>query len=138
MFADALIAELKSYTSIAGYVSPYLSSPAVFSRSAPDNAVFPYIIVRINMADGGSTIIDSGNLYIDLYEENSSDANQIAVATDILNKLDRKTLSNTIYSNIRFFRSSWDSVSESRSMFKHYNIQFECRAIRKLWNQSNF
>ena len=144
MFDDALITDLKTYASVVGYVSSLAVSgntnsiPAVFSRCAPDNAVYPYIIVRINISNGGMHIIDSANVYIDLYEENSSAVNQIAVANDILERLDLKSLSNTVYSSIRFSRSSWGAVDELRYNFKQYNIQFECRMTRKAWNQSKF
>lgn len=142
MIADAIITELKTYASVLGYVSRYTvtgnptSIPAVFSGKAPDKTSYPYIIVRVNGDAGGVRIIDSFNVYIDFYEENSSDANQITVAKNVLNTLDCKSLSNADYSNIRFFRSSFGPVEVSRVNFKHYNLQFTCRATRKSWIQS--
>ena len=85
MIIDAIRNEIITYTSVTGYVSRYQSLPAVFSKNAPDAALTPYIVIRVDMSSDSTNIIDVANVYIDLYEDNSSGANQESVALSLLN-----------------------------------------------------
>jgi hypothetical protein len=132
MFESAIINKLASDTTLASYVTSHANQPAIFSEVAQETAVMPYIVIRIDRStvDG---IVQPAALFIDFYDRNKSRANSRRAVERIEFLLDDEKLTHDRYADIRLFFFAGSPVPEEDSRDIHYNIQFECRAVRSKW-----
>lgn len=136
MFEKVLRNFLIADAELISCISIYKNEPAIFANTAPSDSMFPRITFYIRKAASDTIVIDQFTVMIDFWDEglNWSKSNKAAKRLDLI--LDRKTLNDETYSNIRIYRFGSGSVSETDPRAIHYNNQFQARATRKAYINS--
>ena len=122
---------------VSDFVEQSGTVPAVFSDSAPEAAVFPYITVTIGKTKQPESVIDLATINIDYwdYDQSRAQADESAIAVEDL--LDLKCMNSENFNDIRFSIGNADYVSQSDSRVIHFNTQFSARCSRSGWMKRN-
>lgn len=134
MFESALITKLSSDTTLLSYLSTYNSAPAIFSEYAPEAAVMPYLIIRIDRQATDNIAVHDFNIYLDYFDSGVSPANSRKASERIEYLLDYAVLDHERYSSIRLLFESGGSIIEQDPRTVRYNMQVSARACRKKWS----
>lgn len=105
--------------------------PRVYFQVAPENAVFPYIVYDIPsiMCDGEG--YEVATIDIDGWDLNdTNDTIAIENLMDIINQLDKKTLSNANISASFFIDNKLAIIDEDKRI-KRREYTYQCRIIRR-------
>jgi len=136
MFEAALLSRLTSDSTLTGYLSAYGGAPAIFSEQAPEDVSIndTYMTFYINKGDGGSPVVDSFMITLDVWAYTENRANGRAIVQRLDELLDQAELTtSTRYHCVRLFRASGGPVQDTDPRSYHYNVQFEARAGRMAW-----
>jgi len=137
MFYPELINFLSSDTSIASTVTSYSddagSYPAIFSDEAPEDAVKPYIVVRIDSAKNNDSVIMESDVYVDYFDYDKSRVTADAAANHISDRLDTISITSENLTDIRFLLSSRGYIKGRDPRTIHHNSTFSTRAARSRW-----
>lgn len=136
MFYAALINVLRSYSPIAETVTVYNNEPAIFSDEAPEKAIEPYIVVRIDSRKTPDSVIIKSDVYIDYWDYDKSRDVADKAAEEIENRLDTMKIISERVTDIRFSLMSADYVKETDPRTIHHNTTFSTRAARSKWMQT--
>jgi hypothetical protein len=131
MFESALVTFLADDEKLAALIEEYGEEPAIFSDEAPEDAVMPYIVIRIVPSATDNIAVESFAVFIDFYDKDKSRVNSRKAAQRIKLILDRVSLSHARYNNIRMFYFDGSPVTEDDPRNIHYNLQFMARAGRQ-------
>jgi hypothetical protein len=139
MFEKSLQTILRNDPVLAGYVGTFGadSSPSIFSEFAPEGAAFPYIVFKISYRSDNDVAIHRFTVDIDYYDMQKSAADSRNAATRIMFLLDHTKIDSDRYGAIRLFFFGGGSVIEDDPRAIHYNMEFDARAGRKAWADSN-
>lgn len=135
MIEGSIITLLRSDTSISSRVANYgAGTPAIFSDEAPEDAVKPYLVIRIEDSTPDHKSIDVFTIFIDYFEYNNSRSNARHLMRDVTNFLDDKVIkTDSNYDTIRIEYFSGSPIIEQDARDIHHNLQFTARAGRKAW-----
>jgi hypothetical protein len=133
MFEAALIDKLKNDTLLVAYLAGFGTEPAIFSEFAPEKAVFPYIVFRIDTNATDFMGVHAFNVMVDYFDYNISRANSRKAVERIEYVLDNTILQSERLDTIRLSFFAGSPVPEPDPRSVHYNLQFSARAGRKKW-----
>jgi hypothetical protein len=132
MFESAIINALGADAELCSYVSTFETRPAIFAEIAPEKAVMPYIVFRIDRSDKVD-VVESAIVMVDYYAYDRSRTNSRKAAERIEYLLDMRVLNHPRYDRIDvdFFAASPVPEADARDI--HYNMQFQARMVRSKW-----
>lgn len=135
MFESSLISRLSGDTGLVSYLSTYNTSPSIFSEFAPEAAVMPYLIIRIDRLSTDNVAVHDFNIYLDYFDYDVSAANSRKASERIEYLLDYYTMEHDRYSSIRLRFESGGSIIETDPRTVRYNCQVSARGCRKKWSE---
>ena len=133
MFYKEIINVLSTDSNIANTVTTYLQQPAIFSNEAPEDAKFPYIVIRIDSTPLTDKVVSTSTLYIDYYDYNKTRLNSDAFAISVEDRLESNKITSENFTDIRFSLLNTGYIPESDPRTIHYNSTFSCRGARSGW-----
>jgi hypothetical protein len=133
MFESALIEKLKNDSLLVALLAKHGNEPAIFSEFAPEGAVFPYLVFRIDQSSTDFSGVHSFNVMVDLFDYNISRVNIRKAAERVEYVLDTAVLQSERLDTIRISYFAGSPVPEPDPRSVHYNLQFSARAGRKKW-----
>jgi len=133
MFHGALIDLLRSDTALAATVTSYAGAPAVFADEAPEDAVKPYLVVRISHSYTVNDPVAQSDVYVDYYDYGVSRVKAETAAERIEALLDLKILQSTRHGDIRMSIMSAGMIEGTDPRDVHHNTLVSARSIRRKW-----
>jgi hypothetical protein len=134
MFDSLIYSELSSDSGVAGVVSNYSGTPAIFNHTAPETADTPYLLFRITEDLTGSRMVKDFDVYFDYYLSSGSRENIILLGKRLEGIFDGNIFTHPDYDSIRLWFQSSGDVPETDPREIHYNWLFSARAGRKAWS----
>jgi hypothetical protein len=133
MFYGEIITYLRTVEPITDHLTLKNDLPAIFANEAPEDAVKPYIVLRIENNNTPGRVVFQSDLYINFYDFGKSRLNADECAMAIENALDQRKISTDNLSDVRFtlISSGYEEGSDPRDI--DYNLVFSCRGARKRW-----
>ena len=139
MIEGVVVEQLRNDGTISSIVSTYdmngTDTPAVFSNMAPENAVYPYVVVTARKYTIPDAVMDGFDVYIHYYERGESAANARTVSERAEFIFDPNTFEDDRYATIRFWRRDASQVAEPAPLEIHYLTLLQARGSRKKWMQ---
>lgn len=134
MIESAIINKLSAESEITSRIGTYNGAPSIFSNDAPENAVFPYLIVRIDAGEPEGPVIPY-NCYIDVLDWWESRVSAREVSFWIVKALDEQVLTHERYIDIRswLFSGPTNLEDENDPRTIQINTQFYIRCARSKW-----
>jgi len=133
MIEATILGVLAADTELKSYVTVFNSAPAIFSDSAPEGAVKPYIIFNVKEKGSGSKEITKFNLKTEFWDYDVSPVNSRKAAKRMEELLDYKSFDSADYTCIRPEFFSGGDVEDPDPRMVRYNQLYDVRAIRKGW-----
>lgn len=134
MFETSIINKLAAETDLVSYLNTYNSSPSIFSNEAPEDADFPYIVIRIDGGDPYGPVQDY-NMYVDIMDYYDSRAGAREAAFWVKVALDEIVLTHDRFIDLRIYPFAGpthiEEESDPRSI--QINSQFTIRVTRSKW-----
>lgn len=135
MIEQIIIDTLKTDAALLQQLSTYKGCPAIFSDSAPQDAILPYLVLTVSRNRGDDSAIQLFNIMIDYFDSGKSRIKSRFAIERIEFTLDNKILKSDRFDSIRTMYFADSSVPHDDPTDIHHNIQFTARAGRKKWMQ---
>ena len=138
MFEASLLTLLKTDATLLTYLSTFSTStgnvPSIFDRIAPETAVTPYLVYRIETVYQENLEIELFSIDFDYYDFNViADTARNAVER-LFFTLDRAHIADdTRYGLIRIYKGNAYPIEGADPRDLRYHITFSARAGRKKW-----
>lgn len=134
MIESTVINKLLAESDITTRIATYNGAPSIFSNNAPENADFPYIIVRIDGGDPEGPVLPY-NCYIDIIDWWESRVLAREVSFWIIKALDEQVLTHDRYIDARswLFSGPTNLEDEDDPRTIQINTQFYVRCTRSKW-----
>ena len=128
---QAIYQVLVGDATLAGLLSSYRGSPAVFTEHAPKDAQMPYLVMRCERSPGDDQASDRTVWIADVYDRSSSSqqVHQIMERVEKLLNLEGPALSSI--TNLGMFRGYAGMVPEDEPGVQHGHMEFTLRHGRE-------
>jgi hypothetical protein len=133
MIESVILSALKADAQLIALVSTFRGQPAIFSDTAPEGVIKPYITFRLDRRSANDLAVAEFSLYVDYWDYSISRVNARKASERIEFLLDQKDFEHERYSTIRVSFFSGGPVEEDDLKAIHYNQLFDVRAFRKKW-----
>lgn len=128
--ADPLISKL----------STYRGRPSIFSKMAPEEIEFPYIVINIDELTPPDNIITRFQIDIDVYDWSTSEKIAREIVFSLSNALDNNgngpLLQSERFSDIRIRRNTVNSLVVPDPRGIQYHLTFHARGSREYWSKT--
>ena len=117
-------------------LSSYRGRPSVFSKTAPEEIDFPYVVIDIQETSPSDSIITRFLIEINVFDYSTSEKIAREIVFSISNALDNIILQSERFADIRIRRGTVQSVSVPDPRGIQYYLQFEARGSREYWSKT--
>ena len=118
------------------YLSTYRGRPSVFSKMAPEEVNFPYVVIDIQEVSPPDSIITRFLLEVNVFDYSTSVSLARKIVFSISNALDNQLMQSERFSDIRIRRGTVQSVDVPDPRGIQYYMQFDARGSREYWSKS--
>jgi hypothetical protein len=139
MFEKSFIDLLNSDLELPSLLSTFPSTPnvsAIFSDSAPQNAIAPYMVFDIQKTSDENLAEASFDVNVDIYTNNMSSKILREIAERVEFICDRSHINNDDrFNTIRLYYENGGLIQDSDIKVKHYNMLISARGGRQKWTE---
>lgn len=114
-------------------LSKYRGRPSVFSKMAPEEIGFPYIVINIQETTPPDSIITRFLIEISVFDYSTSEKTAREIVFSISNALDNQLIQSERFADIRIRRGTAQSVGVPDPRGIQYYMSFTARGSREYW-----
>ena len=135
MFESEII-DLIASDPINTLLSTYRGRPSIFSRMAPEEIDFPYVVVDISEINPPDSIITRFLIEVDVFDFGTSGKIARQIVFGISNALDNQLIQSERFADIRIRRGTVNTLDVPDPRGFQYLMIFDARGSRELWSKT--